>query len=81
MNAIIPYIFFIYIFILTWIVMMNYDNIKTFTKDQLSTVTFISLLISIFVFVAVATLYNIESKNENYKEKIKDITPDFTILL
>lgn len=80
MNAAVPYVFFIYIFILTWIIMMNYDKIKEFTSSERSRISFISVTISLFVFVGVATIYNLESRGENYKEKIKDISLDFSLL-
>lgn len=81
MNAIVPYVFFLYMFILTWIIMMNYNDIKKFTDSDRTCIAFISITISLFVFVGVATLYNLESKDENYKEKIKDVCLDFNVFL
>ncbi len=61
--------------------MMNYESIKKFTDSERSCIAFISITIALFVFVGVATLYNLESRNEDYKEKIKDISLDFSIFL
>lgn len=81
MNAIIPYVFFLYMFILTWIIMMNYESIKKFTDSNTTCIAFISIVISLFVFVGVATLYNLETRGEDYHEKIKDVSIDFGILI
>lgn len=79
MNPIVPYIFFVYIFIATWIIMMNYDNIKMASSSKTISIAYVSIAIATVVFVGVATLYNIESKDEDYKEKIKYIRPQVGI--
>lgn len=76
MNAIVPYVFFFYMFISTWIIMMNYDKIKDFSSSQRTCYAFISITIALFAFVGVATLYHCETKEDEYKEKIKDVCLD-----
>jgi fucose 4-O-acetylase-like acetyltransferase len=70
MEPIIPYIFFIYVFIVTWWLLMNYETIKEFSSSMRECNGFISITVAIFVFVGVATLYNIDTRDEDYKEKI-----------
>lgn len=81
MNAIIPYVFFLYMFILTWIIMLNYPTIEKFTNSKLTCISFISITISLFVFVGVATLYHFETKDDEFKDKIKDVTIDLSCIL
>lgn len=76
MNPIIPYLFFIYIFISTWIVLLNYDEIKKFSSSMVFCNAYISIVIGLFVFVGVATLYNLETRGDNYKNKIKELCPE-----
>jgi hypothetical protein len=73
MNAIVPYIFFIYVFIVTWWILLHYKTIKEFSSTMIMCNAFISITIAIFVFVGVATIYHIEHKNENYEQLIDDI--------
>lgn len=76
MNVIIPYLFFIYMFIVTWVILLNYETIDSLTSNKIQCFTFISLTISLFTFVGVATLYNLETNPEDFKENIKDIRLD-----
>lgn len=69
----IPYFFFLYIFITTWIMMMNYDNIKVITSSMRTCNGFISLSIAIFAFVGAAMIYNIDNRHEEYHEKINEL--------
>lgn len=71
MDPIVPYIFFIYVFIVTWWLLMNYETIKEFSSSMRSCNGFIAITVAIFVFVGVATLYNIESKEESKKRNIQ----------
>lgn len=80
MNAVVPYIFFIYIFLVTWIMLMNYERILDFSSGKRSCFAFISIIIALVTFVGIATIYNIESRDEDYKEKIKDVAFDMSIL-
>ena len=76
MNAIIPYVFFIYMFIATWIIMMNYDKINEFSSSKKVCYGFISITIALFTFIGAATLYHFETKEDEYKVKIKDVCLD-----
>jgi len=81
MEAFLPYLFFIYMFIATYIILMNYDKIKNFSSNMRYCNAFISIVIALFVFVGVATVYNLENRNENYKEKIKEICPEINLIM
>lgn len=63
-------------FISTWIIMMNYDNIKEFCSNKRTCYGFISITIALFTFIGVATIYHFETKEDEYKEKIKTVYPD-----
>ena len=69
----IPYFFFLYMFISSWIMMMNYDKIKSFSSSMRTCNGFISLSIAIFAFVGSAMLYNIDNRDSDYYENIKDL--------
>lgn len=75
MDIIVPYIFFLYMFISTWIVMMNYEKINNFSSSRTVCVAFISLTIAMFTFLGVATLYHKETKKENFKKNIDEFLP------
>lgn len=69
----IPYFFFIYIFISSWIMMMNYDTIKSFSSSEVTCNGFISLSIAILAFIGSAILYNIDNRDCDYHEKINEL--------
>lgn len=73
MNAILPYIFFLYMFISSWILLMNYKTIREFSSSERSAVAFISLCLSIYTFVGVATMYHMEHLHDDCKELINTI--------
>lgn len=73
MNATLPYIFFLYMFISTWILVMNYKNIRNFSSSERSAVAFISLSVAIYSFVGVATVYHMEHMHDDCKELIKEL--------
>ena len=60
-------------FIATWIMLMNYNNIRKFSSSDRICYGFISIAIATYVFVGVATLYHMEHLNDDYKELIKDV--------
>ena len=65
-----PYLFFLYMFISTWILLMNKDSIERNSSSKRVYFGFISTTVAIFAFVGVATLYHVEHQNEDYKELI-----------
>lgn len=81
MDIIVPYVFFIYMFIATWLLMMNYETIKGTCSSRRIAIGYVSVAIALFVFVGVAVLYNIDSSEEDYKEKTKMIKPNVSIFL
>lgn len=83
MNPIIPYIFFLYIFIITWVIIKNYDLIKSVSKSKLQLVATISLLISSVVFVGLCTIYYIDCHyyNEDFEKKFEDLSINLNFLL
>lgn len=76
MNAAVPYVFFVYVFIVTWWLLLNYEAIQKFCSTKRIAIAFVSITIAIFVFIGVATVYNLENKDCNYKEKINEIIPN-----
>lgn len=76
MEAIVPYIFFIYMFIITWIMLMNYDKIKSFSSSDRVSIGFISITIALFSFIGAAIIYRRETNVEDFRHKIKDVCPD-----
>lgn len=52
---------------------MNYNKIKSFSSDMRICNGFISLTLSVFIFVGVAAVYNCENRDQDYKEKIKEL--------
>lgn len=55
---------------------MNYETIKKFSSSMRICNAFISITISMFVFIGVATLYNLENKQCNYKDKMNEVLPE-----
>ena len=76
MEPVVPYIFFVYIFIITWILLLNYDKIKSFSSSDRVSIGTISITIALFAFIGVAVLYHGEIKENEFKDKIKDVWPD-----
>lgn len=76
MDAFVPYIFFIYMFIITWVLLLNYDEIKSFSSSDRISIGTISITIALFAFIGAAVLYHGETKKDEFKEKIKDICPE-----
>lgn len=81
MDIIIPYVFFLYMFISTWLIMMNYETIKESCSNRRLAIGYVSITIAIFVFVGVAVIYNIDSSEEDYKEKTLRIKPNVSLFL
>lgn len=76
MNAIVPYIFFIYMFILTWVLLLNYDKIKSFSSSDRISIGFVALTIGLFAFIGAAAIYHRETREDEFREKMKDVYPD-----
>lgn len=55
---------------------MNYEMIKGFSSSMRTCNGFISITIAIFVFVGVATLYNLDTREEDYKDKVSGVIPE-----
>lgn len=79
MHAIIPYVFFIYIFLVTWICLYNYETIMNFSKNKAYGFGFISLVIACVAYVGVATLYYLETDECDFAKKIDDANLDLSI--
>uniref|UniRef100_A0A6C0BCV7 Uncharacterized protein n=1 Tax=viral metagenome TaxID=1070528 RepID=A0A6C0BCV7_9ZZZZ len=73
MNALVPYIFFLYMFVGSWILLMNYKKILNFSKTERSCCAFICTSLAIFSFIGAATIYHLENLDSNFKELIKDV--------
>lgn len=61
--------------------MMNYDTIKKSSSSNRICIAYISTTIALFVFIGVAVIYNIESSEEDYKEKTMRIKPNVSVFL
>lgn len=72
MDTIIPYLFFIYTFIVSWICIMNYDTILKMSTSKRTALCSMSLFISIVVFVGVSTIYHFETNEDDFKSKISN---------
>lgn len=69
----VPYFFFLYTFIVTWIMLMNYDQIKKFSSSMRTCNGFISISIASFIFIGTAMIYNIDNRNEDYHKRIHEL--------
>lgn len=67
-------------FLVTWIMLMNYEKILEFSSGKRSCFAFIAIVISLVAYVGVATIYNLDSRDEDFKEKIKDVSLDMSVL-
>lgn len=68
-----PYFFFLYMFVSTWVMMMNYDKIKGMSSSPQICYGFISITIGLLAFIGSAALYNIDNKECDYHEKIREL--------
>lgn len=69
----VPYFFSLYIFIMTYVMMMNYDTIKDFSSSMRTCNGFIALSIALVTFAGLASIYNIDNRNCDYHEKINEL--------
>lgn len=69
----IPYFSFLYMFIVTYVLMMNYESIKDFSSSMKICNSFIALSIALVAFVGTAMVYNIDNRESNYHERIQEL--------
>lgn len=65
MNKIIPFSISSAMFIITWCILLNFDHIKNKSVNLAVAYATVSLIISVFIFVILATIYKYENMHLN----------------